>query len=391
MSTIATPHALTSVELLEKLVAFDTVTSKSNLPLIAFVADYLTGHGIPFIIAPNETGDKAALFATIGPQIDGGVVLSGHTDVVPVTGQNWTTDPFTLRRDGTRLYGRGACDMKGFDAVCLAMAPELMMMPLKAPVHILLSYDEETTCLGVMDVIARMGVDLPQPRAVIVGEPTSMQVADAHKSVGSFFTTVHGFEVHSSMPRAGVNAISGAAEIVNELNIIFDEMVTRGDPTGRFDPPYTSVHVGTINGGTARNITAKECRINWEFRGVPGQDDDEIPLRIERFAQEVIIPKLARFGGKASVTTEREVLVPGLSPEPGSAAETLAKRLTNSNNVITVPYGSEAGRFQKAGIPTVLCGPGDIAQAHQPDEYIEESEIIACEAFVRRLGLELSA
>lgn len=384
------PTSLSALDLLERLVAFDTVSDKSNLPLIAFVADYLKGQGIRFVTAPNASGDKAALYASIGPDVDGGVVLSGHTDVVPVTGQAWTTDPFILRRDGGRLFGRGACDMKAFDAVCLAMAPALARMPLKAPVHILLSYDEETTCLGVVDIIARMGIDLPRPKAVIVGEPTSMQVADAHKSVASFFTTVHGFEVHSSMPHAGVNAIDGAARIVTELNTIFEEMVTRGDPTGRFSPPYTSVHVGTIDGGTARNITARQCRMNWEYRGVPGLDDTEIPDRIERFAQEIVVPHLQRFGGKARVTTELDILVPGLAPEPGSVAEILAKRLVNANHTITVPYGSEAGRFQKAGIPTVLCGPGDIAQAHQPDEYIEESQIVACEAFVRKLGQELS-
>jgi acetylornithine deacetylase len=384
------PMALSSIALLERLVSFNTVSDQSNLPLIAFVSDYLTSHGIPFVIAPNAKGDKAALYATIGPGIDGGVVLSGHTDVVPVVGQAWTTDPFILRRAGTRLYGRGSCDMKGFDAVCLALAPELKKLPLKAPIHILLSYDEETTCLGVMDVIARMGVDLPRPRAVFVGEPTSMQVADAHKSVASIFTTIHGFEVHSSSPQTGVNAISGGAMVVAELERIFEEMITRGDPTGRFDPPYTTVHVGTITGGTARNITAKECRIHWEFRGVPGLDEDEIPERLDAFIHETVLPRLTRFGGKASVSTETEIIVPGLAPDPGSVAEVMAKRLTNTNRTITVPYGSEAGRFQRAGIPTVLCGPGNIAQAHQPDEYIEESEIAACEAFIRRLGRDLS-
>jgi acetylornithine deacetylase len=382
-------HSQSSIDILSALVGFDTVTSNSNLPLIDWVRGYLDGHGIPYVIAPNPEGDKAALYATIGPMVDGGVVLSGHTDVVPVTGQAWSSDPFTLRREGSRLFGRGACDMKGFDAVCLALAPELARMPLKAPVHILLSYDEETTCLGVVDVIARMGVDLPRPKAVIVGEPTSMQVADAHKSVGTFWTTVHGFEVHSSMPRRGVNAISGGAMIVAELERIFEEMVERGDPTGRFDPPYTSVHVGTINGGTARNITAKECRLYWEYRGVPGLDDAEIPARLQAFVDGTVLPRLSRFGGSPRVETEPEILVPGLAPDPGSVAETLAMRLTNTNRTITVPYGSEAGRFQKAGVPTVLCGPGDIAQAHQPDEFIEESEIAKCEAFVRALGREL--
>lgn len=385
------PQNLSSIEILEKLVSFNTVTDQSNLPLIAWVKDYLDSHAVPYVIAPNAAGDKAALYATIGPAVDGGVVLSGHTDVVPVVGQAWSSDPFTLRREGTRLYGRGACDMKGFDAVCLAMAPELMKLPLKAPVHILLSYDEETTCLGVVDVIARMGKDQPRPKAVIVGEPTSMQVADAHKSVGTFWTTVHGFEVHSSMPRRGVNAISGGAMIVAELERIFEDMIERGDATGRFDPPYTSVHVGTINGGTARNITAKECRLYWEYRGVPGLDDAEIPARLQAYVDSVVLPRLARFGGQPRVVTETEILVPGLAPDPGSVAETLAMRLTNTNQTITVPYGSEAGRFQKAGIATVLCGPGDIAQAHQPDEWIEEAELARCEAFVRGLGRELAA
>jgi acetylornithine deacetylase len=383
------PQTLSSLAILDTLVGFDTVSDSSNLPLIAWARDYLDGHGVPYVIAPNAAGDKAALYATIGPQVDGGVVLSGHTDVVPVVGQAWTNDPFKLRREGTKLFGRGACDMKAFDAVCLALAPELMKLPLKAPIHILLSYDEETTCLGVVDVIARMGKDQPRPKAVIVGEPTSMQVADAHKSVGTFWTTVHGFEVHSSMPRRGVNAISGGAMIVQELERIFEEMVERGDPTGRFDPPYTSVHVGTINGGTARNITAKECRLYWEYRGVPGLDEAEIPARLEAFVNREVIPRLARFGGAPRVVTDTEIIVPGLAPDPGSVAETLAMRLTNTNQTITVPYGSEAGRFQKAGIPTVLCGPGDIAQAHQPDEWIEESEIARCETFVRGLGREL--
>jgi len=381
----------TSVELLDRLVSFDTISDRSNLDLIAFVRSHLDAHAIPYATTANAAGDKQALLATIGPMADGGVVLSGHTDVVPVAGQAWSSDPFALRRDAARLHGRGACDMKAFDAVCLAMAPDLMRLKLGRPIHILLSYDEETTCLGVVDMIARFGADLPRPGAAIVGEPTLMQVADAHKSVGCFFTTVTGFEVHSSSPRRGVNAITGGAMIVAELERIFEEMAERGDPTGRFDPPYTTVHVGTINGGNARNITARECRIHWEFRGVPGLDEDEIPRRLDAFVQAEVLPKLRRYGGAADVRTRTEIVVPGLAPDPGSAAETLAKRLTGTNRTVTVPYGSEAGRFQKAGIPTVLCGPGDIAQAHQPDEWIDESQIAACEEFVRRLGRELSA
>jgi acetylornithine deacetylase len=382
--------ASTSLALLDRLVSFDTVSSKSNLPLIDFVAEHLTAAGIPFVVAPNAAGDKAALYATIGPMVEGGVVLSGHTDVVPVEGQPWSSDPFTLRRDGTRLYGRGACDMKAFDAIALALAPDLARAPLKRPIHILLSYDEETTCLGVMDVIRRFGADLPRPSAVIVGEPTGMKVADAHKSVASFFTDVHGHEVHSSNPAAGASAIEGATMIAAELYRIADAMVARGDQTGRFHPPHTTVHIGTITGGTARNITARHCRLHWEFRGLPGLAETEIPDRIAAYVESTVLPRLSRGGAPARVVTEREVYVPGLAPDPGSSAETLAMRLAGVNGTITVAYGSEAGRFQEAGLATVLCGPGDIAQAHQPDEFIEIGQIEACEAFMRDLAVQLS-
>jgi acetylornithine deacetylase len=382
---------LSPVEMLERLVAFDSETPRSNLPLIAFVAEYLTAHGIPFVTAPNAAGDKAALLATVGPLRDGGIVLSGHTDVVPVAGQAWTSDPFTLRRDGGRLYGRGACDMKGFDAVCLAALPALARLPLKAPVHVLLSYDEETTCLGVMDIIAMFGVSLPRPRAVIVGEPSQMRVADAHKSVVTFRTTVTGFEHHSAHPRRGVNAIRGAAALVGEIDRLAEEYEAKGDPTGRFDPACTTIHVGEIRGGTARNITARECVFHWEFRGVPGLDNAEIPARLAEFGERVVLPGLRADGLPAGIVTVNDVAVPGLAPDPGSAAESLALRLTGSNRTITVPYGSEAGRFQQAGVPTVICGPGNIEQAHQPDEWILESEIEACAAFVRRLGEDLAA
>ena len=224
----------TPLEMLARLVAFDTESAKSNLPLIDFVEDYLKGWDVPHIRVPNAEGDKAAIYATLGPADRGGVVLSGHTDVVPVTGQSWTSDPFTLRVANGRAYGRGAVDMKGFDALALALAPDLLAMDLKTPIHILLSYDEETTCLGVMDTIARFGLDLPPPRAVIVGEPTKLEVVDAHKSIATFFTTVHGHEAHSSKPALGANAVMAAAELVCELTRIADAMIARGDPSGRF-------------------------------------------------------------------------------------------------------------------------------------------------------------
>ena len=377
---------LTPLELLAKLVSFGTVSSKSNLPLIDFVESYLQGWNVPYVRVPNEAGDKAAIYATIGPQDRGGIVLSGHTDVVPVTGQAWTSDPFTLRVENGRVYGRGAVDMKAFDALVLAMVPEFLSANLITPIHIMLSYDEETTCLGVVDVIRRLGHDLPLPKAAIVGEPTMLEVVDAHKSVVTFSTTVHGFEAHSSKPYLGASAVMTAADLIAELNRIADEMMERGDTSGRFDPPYTTVHVGTIAGGTARNILSKACSFHWEFRGLPNLDPQEIPTRLERFVQEVALKRLNRFGEFGRIETKLEVAVPGLAPDPGSFAETFTLRLAGKNQTQTVPFGTEAGHYQAAGIPTVVCGPGSIDQAHQPDEYITLDQLDAGLAFMRRLA-----
>ena len=378
-----------ALDLTAKLVSFDTESSRSNLALIDFVEDYLRPFGLPVARVPNAGGDKAALCVTVGPMRDGGIVLSGHTDVVPVAGQSWTSDPFTLRRDGTRLYGRGTCDMKGFGATALAMVPEFMQAGMTAPVHIVLSYDEETTCLGSRDVIARFGKDLPMPRATIVGEPTNMQVADAHKSIATYFTKVTGFEAHSAKPALGAHAIATGCELVHHLTLLNDAYERDGDPSGRFDPAYSTVHVGTIHGGTARNILAKECAFHWEFRGLPGVSQQDAIRRFEEYAARTALPRLTRFTQQAGIETQVEVEVPGLMAQAGSAAETLALKLTRSNRTIAVSYATEAGHFQQAGIPTVVCGPGSIDQAHQPDEYIEEGEIAACIGFMRRLAGEL--
>ncbi len=375
----------TTLELLERLVAFDTESSKSNIDLIDFVADYLDGWGVPFTRVPNGEGDKQALFATLGPMIDGGVVLSGHTDVVPVAGQAWTSDPFALRVADGRAYGRGAVDMKGFDALALALVPDALATDLKRPIHILLSYDEEVTCAGVLDTIARLGRDLPRPGAVIVGEPTDLDVADAHKSVVTYNTIVHGHEAHSSKPMLGANAVAAAADLVAELNRIADAMIARGDASGRFDPPATTVHVGTIQGGTARNILAKLCTFHWEFRGLPDLDMAEIPRLFAEATARVTAGRLNRHGDFGRIETVEEVSVPGLAPDPGSEAERLALRVAGRNRTISVPYATEAGRFQAAGIPTVVCGPGSIDQAHQPDEFITLDALEKGEAFVRRL------
>lgn len=378
-----------AIELAAGLVSFDTESSKSNLALIEFVEAYLREQGVAFVRAPNETGDKAALFITVGPQVDGGVILSGHTDVVPVAGQNWTGDPFVLRREGSRLIGRGAVDMKGFDAVCLAMIPEFKAAPLNRPIHILLSFDEETTCRGPLGIIERFGRDLPRPAAAIIGEPTSMRVADAHKSVTTHVTRTFGREVHSANLHRGVSAVHMACLLVAELDRIGRELEKEGDPSGRFDPPYSTIHVGVIHGGTARNIVAKNCEFHWEFRGLPGAPSDLAKRRLDEYASSL------REGFKqfpeAGIETTTEVEVPGLLPSPGSVAEALALRLARANHTIAVPYASEAGQFQRAGVPSVICGPGRIDEAHQPDEFVEVDELAACVEFMRRLANELRA
>ncbi len=379
-----------AIALLDRLVAFDTESARSNLALIDFVEDYLLGLGARFSRIPNALGDKAALFATFGPDIDGGIVLSGHTDVVPVVGQKWTSPPFSLRRDGDRLYGRGTCDMKGFDALCLAMAPEFLAARLKRPIHILLSYDEETTCGGCLDTIARFGKDLPRPALAIIGEPTQMQVADAHKSIATYRTRVTGHEAHSSKPWLGVSAVHVACELVAALERIGLELQDERDPHGRFEPAFSTVHVGMIQGGTARNILARQCEFFWEFRGLPHARQDAALVRLEAFSKALAAERFAGFPD-AKIETFVEIEAPGLRADADSPASTLALALGKANHTIAVPYATEAGQFQLGGMPAVICGPGSIDQAHQPDEYIEIAQMAEGVAFLRRLADKLSA
>jgi acetylornithine deacetylase len=378
-----------AIDLLDRLVAFDTESSLSNLPLIDFVEDYLRGLGARFTRIPNATGDKAALFVTFGPDIDGGVLLSGHTDVVPVVGQKWTSPPFTLRREGDRLFGRGTCDMKGFDALCLAMAPEFLAARLTRPIHILLSYDEETSCAGCLDAIARFGVDLPRPALAVIGEPTMMQVADAHKSISTYRTSVTGHEAHSSKPWLGVSAVHIACELVAALEKIGVELQTDRDPLGRFEPAFSTIHVGMIQGGTARNIMARHCEFFWEFRGLPQAPQDSALVRFEAVSKALAAERFANFPN-ARIETFVEIQAPGLGAQADSAATTLAMALSQANHTIAVPYATEAGQFQFAGLPAVICGPGSIDQAHQPDEYIDISQLAEGLGFLRRLADKLA-
>ena len=381
-----------SVEMIKKLVSFDTTSRVSNLELIDFVADYLSALGVESHLIHDESGEKANLYATIGPRDVPGIVLSGHTAVVPVDGQAWDSDPFTVVEQDEKLFGRGTSDMKSFIAIALAMAPDFASTNLKTPVHLALSFDEEVGCLGAPLMILKMDQFAAKPRAVIIGEPTKMSVVNAHKGVCSFFTTVHGLERHSSETHRGVNAIAYGAELVAFLSTLGEEMRDQYSyPESGFDPPYTTVHVGTMHGGTAQNIVPLNCTFSWEYRLMPGEDASEIRNRFQAHVDEVVLPKMHAVDTSTGIDTEVRAFVPGLAPEDGSPAEALVLALARKNTTEVVAYGTEAGQFQEAGNPAVVCGPGSIAQAHKPNEFIELSEVRACEIFMRRLLDEVCA
>jgi acetylornithine deacetylase len=382
--------APTTRELVEKLVSFDTTSRDSNLHLIRFVEGYLTEAGVASKLIYDETGAKANLFATVGPEIDGGVVLSGHTDVVPVDGQDWSSDPFRcIARDG-RLFGRGTSDMKSFIASCLALLPEMRKAKLKLPLHFAFSYDEEVGCLGVDGIVRHIEGMTTRPQAVIVGEPTMMKVVNAHKGVCAIDTVVTGLEAHSSATNMGVNSVFYAAELVNCIAKLAEEAKSAAR-NERFDPPYTTVHVGAIRGGTARNIIPKETTIHWEYRALPGVDGRWILERFERFAREEVLPRMRAVHPGAEIRTVVGAEIRPLMPEKDSAAEALVRALTGANQSYAVAYGTEAGAFQQAGVPTVVCGPGDIAQAHKPDEFIALAQLDACDDFLRKLIRHMAA
>ncbi|MDX1736949.1 MAG: acetylornithine deacetylase [Alphaproteobacteria bacterium] len=375
----------TPIEMIEKLVSFDTVSRHSNMNLISFVQDYLKSHGVESHLVPNEDGSKANLYATVGPNIEGGVVLSGHTDVVPVDGQPWDTDPFELVEKDGKLYGRGTCDMKSFYAIALAMVPDMLKRGLKAPIHFALSYDEEVGCTGAPSMIKELADVLPRPRAVIVGEPTNMGIVNAHKGVNGFLTTVTGHEAHSSQVHRGVSAVMTAARLITYLEDMMRENEKRSDPTNGFEPHYTTIHAGMINGGTAMNIISRSAEFCWDVRNIPEDDPMSFKDRFDEYCQNELLPAMRKIAPASDIVTVATAAAPSLRPEKDSAAEELCKTLTGRNSVSAVPYGTEAGQFQEVGFSTVVCGPGSIDQAHQPNEYIELSQVRECEAFMAKL------
>ena len=383
-----------SLALIEKLISFDTTSRESNLGLIEWVRDYLKGHGVESTLVYDASGRKANLFATVhgrrGPQGKSGIVLSGHTDVVPVDGQDWDTDPFKATiRDG-RLYARGACDMKGFIGVALAMTPTFVAADLAMPLSFALSYDEEVGCIGVRGLIEQLTREGFKAAGVIVGEPTSMQVIVAHKGKRSYRCQVHGHEAHSALTPQGVNAIEYAARVITHIRHIADRMGQIETRDNGFDVPFTTLQTGTIRGGTATNIVPRECVFDWEFRYLPGADPDALENEVRAYARS-LEPEMRKVAQEAGIEITLSSDAPGSYLGEDHAVTQLAIALAKNPATAKVAYATEAGLFEKAGLPSIICGPGSIDQAHKPNEYCDLAQLVQCELFMDRLVEKASA
>ena len=376
-----------SLEMIEKLVSFDTTSRDSNLGLIEWVRDWLQQLGVESSLVYNKEKNKANLFATIhgkaGKLTTPGIVLSGHTDVVPVDGQAWDTDPFKATIKDGRLFARGACDMKGFIGTALAMTPRFVAAGLKAPIHFALSYDEEVGCVGVRGLIEQLTREKFKAAGVIVGEPTSMQVITAHKGKRSFRCTVHGKEAHSALTPQGVNAIEYAAQIITYIRHVADRMGQLEPRDNGFDVPFTTLQTGTIKGGTATNIVPAQCVFDWEFRYLPGANPDAIEREVRGYA-ESLLPAMKRVSAEAGIEITQSSDAPGSYLADTHAVTQLAIALARNDKTAKVAYATEAGLFEKAGLPSIICGPGSIEQAHKPNEYCDLAQIAQCEAFMDR-------
>ena len=374
-----------ALDLMATLVGFDTTSRHSNLALVEWVETYLDGLDVTHRRVPNAEGTKSNLIATLGPNIEGGVVLSGHTDVVPVDGQAWSSDPFVVTQRGDRLYGRGTCDMKGFLALALAAVPDILAAKPKRPLHLAFSYDEEIGCLGAPAMIEVIARELPRPVLVVVGEPTNMEAVRGHKGICTYRVVVSGHEAHSSMTHLGVSAVMGAVTLMAYLSDLAEQLEHDADPASTFTPKHPTLTIGTVNGGTAGNILARECSFLFDLRCQGGYEPDKILAGF--FAKVAVMDAelKARFA-ECGVSVTRHANVPPLDPEIDGVAEVFARRLTGDNGPgRVVAYAAEAGQFQRAGFSTVICGPGSIDQAHQPDEYVEVVQMQRGAAFMARL------
>lgn len=386
------PHRLTPLEIMTKLISFPTVSRDTNLPLVDWVEEYLGSHGIEAHRWPDpEQPHKAALFAHVGPWEEGAVVLSGHTDVVPVDGQEWESDPWTVTERDGKYFGRGTCDMKGFIAACLAMAPAYAASDLRRPVHFCFTHDEEIGCLGARALVPQLVERGIRPAIAIVGEPTSMRIIEGHKGCCEYTTRFSGLEGHGSAPDKGVNAVVYAMRYAQRLLELAEALKRRAPAGSRFDPAWTTVNIGRLSGGTAHNIIAGKAELDWEMRPVVWEDADFVKSALEDYVRGELLPAMRAVAPQASITTEVIGEVVGLVPMAENEARDLVARLTGGNTAETVPFGTEAGLFQQMGTHVVVCGPGDIAQAHKPDEFVSREQLAQCLGMLERLGGTLVA
>jgi acetylornithine deacetylase len=374
---------------LETLVGFDTTSRNSNLALIETARDWLKGQGVQAWLVHNDDKTKANLFATL-PARDGGeqggIVLSGHTDVVPVDGQEWTADPFTLREQDGRLYGRGACDMKGFIATALAMVPEFLSMQRAKPLHLAFSFDEEVGCAGAPFMLADLRDRGIRPDGCVVGEPTGMQVVVAHKGINLYRCRVHGKAAHSSLTTQACNAIEYAARLICHIRDVADAYKAKGPYDTFYDVPFSTLTTNLIRGGIAVNTIPDDCEFAYEFRNLPGIAPDDIQREVQRYVDDVLLPRMRTEFPEARIDIQAGAAAPGLEASEQAAITQLVRALTRDTATRKVAYGTEAGLFQGIGIPTVVCGPGHIAQAHKPDEFVAMDQLDACAVFLRRVG-----
>lgn len=375
-----------SLDLISKLIAFDTTSRNSNLELISFVEDYLDGHGVTSRRVPDATGEKANLVATIGPAEQPGYILSGHTDTVPVDGQDWTNDPFEVDVRGDKLYGRGAADMKSFCAIVLSKVPEMVSTPLARPLHLAFSYDEEVGCLGVRDLVREMSDWTVRPEACFVGEPTEMQVVIGHKGKKAKSVEITGKTTHSSLAPQAVNAVEYAARLIVKIYEIGQRLRTETDHDLLYDVPFSTAHVAPIQGGTSLNIVPDECRFDFEFRVIAADDRAALMEEVEAYARDVLVPEMKARAPEAGIAFTDKSDTPGLDTMPEAPVTALAKSLAEVNSESKVAFGTEGGLFSEwAEIPTIVCGPGSIEQAHKADEFIALTQIDKCERFLDRL------
>ena len=375
-----------SRELLARLVGFATVSRDSNLELIGFIRDYLASHGVHSELIYNPERTKANLFASIGPEDRGGVVLSGHTDVVPVDGQAWSVAPFVLSEREGRLYGRGTADMKGFIASVLAAVPGLTRRRLRLPVHLAFSYDEEVGCLGVRPMLERMQQRPHKPLLCLIGEPTELRPVLGHKGKLAMRCQVRGAACHSAYAPYGVNAIEYAARLIGKLGEIGSRLAQPEHHDPRFDPPFSTVQTGTIQGGRALNIVPAECQFDFEVRTLPGYDAQAVVDQLQGYARDQLLPQMQAVQADTGIALQPLSAYPGLATAADSEAAELLALLSGSREFGTVAFGTEGGLFHQAGIPTVVCGPGSMDQGHKPDEFISLEQLHACDALLLRLG-----